>query len=150
MGTFTPGDAQDLLASYKRAWERRDVDLAVSLFAPDAEFRADPFAAPLSGANAIRAWWNVTVAGIDHVELDVERTWVAGETVLASFHGAWTERATAQRIRTRGFLTAELGAERLIERLRLWPRTMAVGTDATLQAEGSAAPVAGRGGRGGR
>jgi hypothetical protein len=143
MATFTPGDAQDLLARYKRAWERRDVDLAVSLFAPDAEFRADPFEAPLVGANAIRGWWNATVAGIDHVELDVERTWVAGETVLASFHGAWTERATAGRIRNRGFLTAELDGDRLIARLRIWSRTMAVGTDATFAAEGAAASVAG-------
>lgn len=140
---MTPGDAQDLLGRYKRAWERRDVDLAVGLFAPDAEFRADPFAAPAIGANAIRAWWNTTVAGIDHVELDIERSWVSGETVLASFHGAWTERASAARVRTRGFLTAELGGDGLIARLRIWSRAMAVGTDTTMRPTDTAAAVRG-------
>ena len=139
MSTLSPGDAQDLLARYKRAWERRDVDATLELFAPDAEFRADPFEAVLTGANAIRAWWNTTVAGIDHVELDFERSWVSGETVLASFHGAWTERASAERVRTRGFLTLELGSDGLIGRMRIWSRTMAVGTDATLRAEGAVA-----------
>ena len=127
------------MARYKRAWERRDVDLALSLFAADAEFRADPFEAPAIGANAIRAWWNATVAGIDHVELDIERSWVSGETVLASYHGAWTERTSAERVRARGFLTVELGSDGLIGRMRIWSRTMAVGTDATLHADGAAA-----------
>jgi ketosteroid isomerase-like protein len=143
MTTFTHGDAQDLLARYKRAWERRDVDLALSLFDPDAEFRFDPFEAPLTGANAIRAWWNATVAGIDHVEFDAERTWLAGDTVLASFHAAWTLRPTAERTRTRGFLTFELGPDGLVQRLRDWSRTRAVGMDSTFRPEGAASPVAG-------
>jgi ketosteroid isomerase-like protein len=143
MTTFTQGDAQDLLASYKRAWERRDVDLAVSLFNADAELRFDPFEAPLSGANAIRSWWNATVAGIDHVEFDAERTWVAGDAVLASFHAAWTARATADRTRSRGFLAFELGPDGLVRRLREWSRSKVVGMDGTFRAEGATPPEAG-------
>ena len=150
MGPFTHGDAQDLLAAYKRAWERRDVDLAISLLSPDAEYRYDPFEAPLVGTNAIRAWWNAAVDGIDHVELDAERTWLADETVLASFHAAWTERASAARIRARGFLTFELTPERLVWRFRDWSRTKVVGTDATFRPDAAMdAPGVG-GGPGGR
>lgn len=143
MSGYTHGDAQDLLARYKRAWERRDVDLVLELFDPDAEFRLDPFEPALVGANDIRAWWNRTVAGIDHVEFDVERTWLAGETVLASFHAAWTERPTAARTRTRGFLTFELGPDGLVRRLRGWSRMKVVGTDSTFRPEGVAATPAG-------
>jgi ketosteroid isomerase-like protein len=143
MTIFTHGDAQDLLARYKRAWERRDVDLALSLFDADAEFRFDAFEPPLSGVNAIRTWWNATVAGIDHVDFDLERTWLSGETVLASFHAAWTDRATAERSRTRGFLTFELGPDGLVRRLRDWSRTKPVGTDATFHPEATATPMAG-------
>jgi hypothetical protein len=143
MTVFTHGDAQDLLARYKRAWEQRDVDLALSLFDAGAEFRFDPFEPPLSGVNAIRAWWNATVAAIDNVDFDLERIWLAGETVLASFHAGWTERATAERTRTRGFLTFELGPDGLVRRLRDWSRTKSVGTDTTFRPQGAASPMAG-------
>jgi ketosteroid isomerase-like protein len=143
MSGFTHGDAQDLLARYKRAWEGRDVDGALALFDPDAEFRFDPFEPAVTGANAIRAWWNGTAAAIDHVEFDPERTWLAGETVLASFHAAWTDRATAARTRTRGFLTFELGPDGLVRRLREWSRSKVVGTDSTFRPEGAGSTMAG-------
>ncbi|HXX59930.1 MAG TPA: nuclear transport factor 2 family protein, partial [Candidatus Sulfotelmatobacter sp.] len=70
MPTLTPGDGQDLVDRFKRAWERLDVDAAVDLFREDAEYRFDPFEAPLTGANAIRAHWNDVAASQAHVEFD--------------------------------------------------------------------------------
>ena len=42
------------------------------------------------------------------MEFDAERVWVAGSTVLASWHAAVTLRRTGERVRQRGFLTFEL------------------------------------------
>ncbi len=129
---LTPGDGQDLLARFKRAWERRDVDLAVSLFRADAEYRFDPFEPPLAGANAIRAYWNEAAATQLHVEFDAERVWVAGRTVLASWHAAFTRRATAERVRYRGFMTLELDDGGLVSRFKEWSLGRTVGTDSTV------------------
>jgi ketosteroid isomerase-like protein len=137
--TLTPGDAQDLLAAWKRAWEGRDPDRALALFAEDAELRVDPFEEPLHGSLAIREWWNRFAAGSAHTEFDAERSWVAGRTVLASWHGAVTDRATATRSRHRGFLTCELDDERRIARARQWTVTRIVGTDSTFDPEPEAA-----------
>jgi hypothetical protein len=128
---LTHGDAQDLLAAYKRAWEKRDVDAMMALYAPDAEHRDHPFHEPLVGEVAIRARWNDIVARETHVEFDAERIWVSGATLLASWHGAYTERSTADRIRLRGFMTVEVDAQRRIERVREWPLSQEVGTDRT-------------------
>ena len=132
MSTLTPGDGQDLLARFKRAQERRDPDLAVELFREDAEYRPDPFEPALVGSNAIRESWNGMAASQKDVEFDAERIWVSGATVLASWHGAYTLSATAERVRTLGFLTLELDEDGLISRLREWPASRTVGLDSTM------------------
>lgn len=132
---LVPGDAQSLLEAWKRAWERRDVDAALALFREDAEMRPDPFAEPVAGENGIRAWWNELMAANVHLELDAERSWVSGRTVLAAWHGARTVRRTADRVRIRGFLVLDLDDEGRIARLRGWPLERIVGKDSTVRPE---------------
>ena len=128
-------DGQDLLARLKRAWERRDVDQLVGLFREDAELRPDPFEAPFVGELAIRGFWTGAAAASANVEFDAERGWVAGTTVLASWHGAITERTTGQRTRQRGFLSAELDADGLISRMREWMVVRVIGVDGGFKVE---------------
>ena len=135
MPTLTHGDAQDLMDRYKRAWERRDPELAVSLYREDAEHRQDPFSEPRVGANAIREMWNDIAAKAVNVEFDAERIWVNGATVLCSFHAATTGRTDAERVRLRGFMTLELDEAGLIQRAREWTLSRDVGTDSTYSPE---------------
>jgi ketosteroid isomerase-like protein len=135
VATLTHGDAQDLVERYKRAWERRDPDLAMELYRDDAEFRLDPFDEPAHGANEIRQIWNDVAATQDHVEFDAERVWVAGNTVLASWHAAFTRRSNAERVRIRGFSTFELDDAGLIQRARQWAAARVVGIDSTTRPE---------------
>jgi limonene-1,2-epoxide hydrolase len=137
MPTLSHGDAQDLLAAFKRAWEKRAPDMIIELFAADADYRADPFAEPLHGVNAIRALWNDIATTQANVEFDAERIWVSGSTILASWHVAYTARTTSQRVRVRGFTTMEMTETepRRIQRFRQWPIERAVGTDSTFTAE---------------
>jgi hypothetical protein len=137
MTTLTHGDAQDLLAAFKRGWERRAPDELIELFADDIDYRPDPFAEPLVGLNAVRALWNEIAASQANVEFDAERVWVSGNAVLASWHGAFTRRATAERVRARGFMTLELGDDRRVHRFRQWPTERVVGEDRTFEAEES-------------
>ncbi len=135
--TFSHGDAQDLLARFKRGWEARSPDEIIELFDTNAEYRPDPFADALQGINAIRSLWNDICATQAHVEFDAERIWVSGATVLASWHAAFTRRATAERVRVRGFMTMEMNESepRRVQRLKQWPLERVVGTDSTLEPE---------------
>ena len=103
----------------------------LELYADDAEYRRDPFASPLEGLNAIREHWNDVVAEQDHIEFDAERVWVSGPTVLASWHVAVTLRATAERVRIRGFSTLELDEAGRVRRMRDWPVARVVGVDSS-------------------
>jgi hypothetical protein len=136
VASITHGEAQDLLAAFKRGWERRAPDEIIELFDRDIDYRTDPFAEPLVGLNAVRALWNDLAATSAHVEFDAERVWVSGATVLASWHAAYTRRATAERVRARGFMTLELGDDRRVRRLRQWPIERVVGSDRTFESEG--------------
>ncbi len=139
MPGLTHGDAQDLVARLKRAWEKRDVDAAMDCFADEAEVRPDPFAPPLTDQNAIRAWCNAAAAMAVHAEADPERIWLAGDTVLVAFHGAWTARTSAERIRVRGMLSLELGPDGRIQRARAWALSRTVGTNSTIEPTGEPA-----------
>lgn len=130
---LTPGDGQDVLARYKKARERREPERMLELFAEDAEYRSDPFEPPLSGALAIHEHWNRIAAEQAHVDFDAEHVWVAGRTVLASWHGAFTCQATAVRVRQRGFSSIEFDDEGLITRMRDWPVLREVGRDSRLE-----------------
>jgi ketosteroid isomerase-like protein len=135
MPMLTQGDGDDLLARYRRAVETRDVDAAMELYRTDADLRIDPFADHLTGELAIRGYWTEVAAARANVEFEAERTWASGATVLASWHGAWTQRDTADRVRTRGFVTFELDDQQLIVRERHWTLQRVVGTDTTFRLE---------------
>jgi len=140
MRDLTHGEGQDLLERYKRAWQGRDPDAAMALYAPRAEHRDHPFRDPYQDENAIRGMWNDIAANEDHVEFDAERIWVAARTVLASWHAAYTDRTSGERVRLRGFATFELDEAGLIQRLREWPVSRVVGMDSTFRSE-PVAPV---------
>ncbi len=132
---LTHGAGQDLLAAWKRAWEARDVDALVDLFAPDADVRFDPFGSAITDDNGLRDHWNAFAGSTVHTELDAERLWVQGRTVLAAWHGATTLRQTAERVRHRGFLVLDLDPAGRIARLRGYPQERVVGIDGTFRPE---------------
>lgn len=136
MPPLSHGAAQDILDTYKRGWEARDPETVLGLFREDADYREHPFAEPLHGANAIRARWNEIAAGQAHIDFEAERIWVSGDSVLASWHVAFTRRANGERVRQRGFMTLEVDEEGSVWRLRQWPLEQVVGTDSTFRAEG--------------
>lgn len=136
MATPSHGEAQDLLAAWKHGVEKRSPDELLELCDRDIDFRPDPFAEPLIGLNAVHAHLNDFVASLANVEFDAERIWVNGNTVLASWHGAFTRRTTAERVRMRGFMTLELNDDRLVQRFRQWPAERVVGEDRTFEREG--------------
>lgn len=136
MTQLTHGDAQDLLATWKRGWESRNPDMILELFDPDADYRQGPFVEPLMGGNAIRAHWNEICAAQAHIDFDAEHIWVSGSAVLSSWHAAYTLRRTGERVRVYGFMTFELGDDGRVRRFRQWPVERVVGRDSKFQPEG--------------
>jgi hypothetical protein len=121
--TISYADAHDLLEALARARRTLDGDRYSGLFADDAEVSLDPFAPALVGHNALRAYLLDAANAERSFDLAIERHWVSGSTVLAAWHASWNRRPDDAKIRQAGFLTAEVGDDRRIVRLKQWPVT---------------------------
>jgi ketosteroid isomerase-like protein len=120
---ITYPEAHDLLESMSRARKRYDGDAWTELFSDGAEISLDPFAPPLAGHNAIRAYLNDAAESERYYDLAIERHWVSGDTVLAAWHASWNRRRDEAKVRQAGFLSAEIGEDGRIVRLRQWAVT---------------------------
>ena len=114
---------QDLLEALVRARTGHDGDAFTALFSPDAEFAPDPFAPPITGHNGLRAYLLAAAGAERGYDLEIERHWVSGDTVLAAWHASWTRNADGVTVRQAGFLSAEVGGDGRMMRLRYWSVT---------------------------
>jgi ketosteroid isomerase-like protein len=118
--TLDHAAATDLLERYGRAWESFDGDAWTDLFADDVEYHEDPFADPMVGHNAVRAYLLQAAERQQDVEFTVERHWVLPPTVLAAWHASYIRRSDRARVRLAGFMTLEIAGDGRIARLREW------------------------------
>ena len=121
--TIGYAEAYDLLETLVRARVAHDGDAFVERFADDAELVLDPFAPPLAGHNDLRAYLLEAADVERHYDLAIERHWVSGDTVLAAWHASWNRSADDAKVRQAGFLSAEVGGDGRMTRLRLWTVT---------------------------
>jgi SnoaL-like domain len=132
--SITYAQGHDLLEAYVQARTTYDGDAFTGLFTEEAELTLDPFASPLAGHNALRAYLNDAAEAERYFDLAIERHWVSGDTVLASWHASWNHAADeTAKVRQAGFLSAEVGEDGRIGRLKLW----AVTRDAVAGQEGA-------------
>ena len=121
--TLTYAAGFDLLEAFQQARHQYEGDAFVDLFAGEAEFTMDPFEAPLAGHNALRAYLLQAADAERYYDLAIERHWVAGDTLLAAWHASWNRSDDDAKVRQAGFLSAEVGEDGRIVRLRLWTVT---------------------------
>ncbi|MEI7744040.1 MAG: nuclear transport factor 2 family protein [Chloroflexota bacterium] len=121
--TFTYAAAHDLLDGLVRARSRYDGDAYTACFADGAEVSLDPFDAPLAGHNALRAYLEAAAGSERWFDMAIERHWVSGETILAAWHSSWNRPSDEAKVRQAGFLSAEVGEDGRIVRLKHWTTT---------------------------
>jgi SnoaL-like domain len=127
----TRQEAQEVLDTYIRAWEKQDPDLIVTIFTPAATYHERVLSDPIPDRDAIRAYWETKVvqdqANIRCVLLDV---YVDGDTVIAEWEAEFDDRV--QGVRKHMLEIAVLVFEgRLVASLREYWASEQVGQMAT-------------------
>ena len=110
----------ELLEAWRRAFQAFDGEAWSDLFTEDVEYRTDAFSPPLVGRSAVRAYLLQTSRDREQLEITIERHWVVAPTILAAFHSSYVRTLDRARVHVAGFLTAEVGGDGRIERLREW------------------------------
>ena len=118
--TITYADAHDLLEGVIAARSRYDGDALTARFGRDALITLDPFDPPLAGHLGLRAYLLQAAEAERHYDLVIERHWVSGDTILAAWHASWNRSADEAKVRQAGFLSADVGGDGCIERLKMW------------------------------
>lgn len=113
----------DILEALVRARMRHDGDAYTACFTETAEVGLDPFALPLVGHLALRAYLNDAAEAERWFDLAIERHWTSGTTILAAWHASWNRRSDEAKVRQAGFLSAEVGEDGRITRLKHWTVT---------------------------
>ena len=121
--TLSYAQAHDLLEAYCRTRMTYDGDGFTDLFAEYGELSLDPFSPPLVGHNALRAYLLDAAEVERYYDIAIERHWVAGDTALAAWHASWNRIVGDVKVRQAGFLSAEVGEDGRIGRLKMWPVT---------------------------
>lgn len=109
------------LERYRAAWENGAPDAATALFAPDAVYAETPFAAPLRGRAAIRAYWR---EGAEQAQREIRFRYrieaVAGAVGLCHWHCTFTRTDSGERVELDGIFRCTFDAAGLCTRFDEW------------------------------
>jgi ketosteroid isomerase-like protein len=91
---MTKERAEILIRTYGEAWEKRDANLILTIFTPNATY-FDPKEGVQVGHAGIRAYWETKVIGSQKdITFRLLHLWIDGDTVIAEWNAAFidTER----------------------------------------------------------
>jgi SnoaL-like domain len=100
-------EAAAWLDSYKAAWEKRDVELVLSLFTENADYRERRFGEPLLGHATLQSYWQNRV--FEHqrdITFDYQIWAVRGGECVATWQAAFTWLPIMGRMEIDGILCA--------------------------------------------
>ncbi|HEV8383452.1 MAG TPA: nuclear transport factor 2 family protein [Candidatus Acidoferrales bacterium] len=110
-----------IMEDYRRAWERQDAELLLSLFTEDATYHENPFNEPLAGLEAIRAYWRRAVMTD---QKDIRFRWrpvySIGEEHAIEWEAQFLRRDPPQRVELRGMMFLTLSGKRIARLREYW------------------------------
>jgi hypothetical protein len=112
-----------ILSKYKKAWEKRDPQLATELFTPDATYREDPFdKRPMRGIREIRDYWTKVPKFQRNIRFSHGPVFRVGRSRVwgTEWSASYTKVQTGERIRLRGVLFCELASRRVRRFWEYW------------------------------
>src|SRR5438046_8845456 len=99
------------LASYGRAWTRRDPEAAASLYADDGTYQVTPFDEPLRGRAAIYEYWAGVAQTEERIRFDYEILAVTAEHGIARWLAYFVLVPPGRKTDLDGMLVLAWGSE---------------------------------------
>ena len=108
------------LAAYGRAWERKDTEAFVDLFAPDVRYHWTPFQDPKRGREGVGEAFRAAVSCQEAIEFNCTLRWVEGQEGLAHWWCSFDRVETGHRVRLDGIFEMMFDEAGRCEVFREW------------------------------
>ena len=111
-----------LIDTFGEGWARGNVELLLSVFAPEAAFVETPFSAPLQGTEAIRSYWIETPYHQSEATFTSGEIYAAGPWFATEFKCVFRRRRTGEWVDARGAIFCETDGSLVTEMRMYWHR----------------------------
>jgi ketosteroid isomerase-like protein len=111
-----------LIDEFGRGWSKARVEVLMSVFAPDAVFRETPFAEPLRGDAAVRAYWADVPLHQSEITFTSGEIFTVGPWFATEFKCTFRRRRTGEWVDARGAIFCETNGEKITEMRMYWER----------------------------
>lgn len=111
-----------LIDTLGRGWAKGNVELVMSVYAPDAVFIETPFSEPLRGEDAIRGYWREVPYNQSEVTFTSGEIYGAGPWFSTEFRCRFRRRRTGEWVEARGAIFCETAGELISEMRMYWHR----------------------------
>jgi len=118
---MNPESVRAWLDGYGAAWEERDPEAVIRLFAEDTTYQETPFSQPMRGRDAIRQYWSRAVAAYqEQVRFGCEILAVSGLTAIAHWWASFVRISSKTRVSLDGVFLLTFDEAGLCRELREW------------------------------
>jgi len=105
-----------------KGWSKGDLDLLMSVYAPDVVFVETPFSEPLRGTDAVRRYWADVPYHQSEVTFSSGEIYAAGPWFSTEFKCVFRRRRTGEWVEARGAIFCETIGDRITEMRMYWHR----------------------------
>ncbi len=113
---------RSLVDAFGIGWSRGDIDLLMSVYAPEAVFVETPFTPPVRGTAGIRAYWSEVPYNQSEITFTSGEIYAAGPWFSTEFKCVFRRKRTGEWIEARGAIFCETEGERISEMRMYWHR----------------------------
>lgn len=120
--TDTRALGRALIDAFGKAWEKAKVDAMLEVFTPGAAFLESPFAAPITGIDGIRGYWQDVPYHQSEITFSSGEIYAAGPWFSTEFKVVYRRRRTGEWVDARGAIFCETDGEKISEMRMYWIR----------------------------
>lgn len=113
---------RELIDAFGRGWAKADLDVLMSVFAPDAVYLETPFSEPLRGAGAIRRFWVEVPVHQSEITFTSGEIYAAGPWFGTEFKCVYRRRRSGEWVDARGAIFCETADGKISEMRMYWHR----------------------------
>jgi ketosteroid isomerase-like protein len=113
---------RSLIDTFGQGWSRANVDLVMTVYAPDAVFVETPFAEPLRGTDAIRRYWLDVPLHQSEIRFSSGEIYAAGPWFSTEFKCVFRRKRTVEWVEARGAIFCETQGGLISEMRMYWHR----------------------------